>query len=249
MSVAERGGSGVGEAERAGAGPSARDRARRLWCAALTGVTTYGVESALNLLGILAFAFSGALLGVRRQFDIVGMAVLATVTAIGGGIARDVMIGAVPPAALNNPAWLVLPLLATLVTFRWHPQVRRMRRAVEVFDAVGLGVFCATATVKAIEYGVHPLGSVLLGCISGVGGGLLRDVLAGVTPAVLRKDSRLYAVPAVVGCAIVAVLTAAGAGGIWTQAAGALVVVALRGLALWRGWTAPVPRMFDRQPD
>ena len=167
-------------------------------------VTTHGVETALNLLGILAFALSGALLGVRRQFDIVGMAVLATVTAIGGGIIRDVMIGAVPPAALNNPSWLVLPLVATLLTFRWHPQVRRMHRAVELFDAVGLGVFCATATVKAIDYGVHPLAAVLLGCITGVGGGLIRDVLAGVTPAVLRKDSRLYVVPAVVGCAIVA---------------------------------------------
>ncbi|WP_111766716.1 trimeric intracellular cation channel family protein [Nakamurella deserti] len=210
-------------------------------------LSTHGVETALNLVGILAFALSGALLGVRRQFDIVGMAVLATVTAIGGGIIRDVMIGAVPPAALNNPSWLVLPLVATLLTFRWHPQVRRMHRAVELFDAVGLGVFCATATVKAIEYGVHPLASVLLGCITGVGGGLIRDVLAGVTPAVLRKDSRLYVVPAVVGCAIVAVASAFGPVDIGVQAAGALVIVLLRGLALWRGWTAPVPRMFDSQ--
>lgn len=212
-------------------------------------LTTSGVETALNLLGILAFAFSGALLGVRRQFDVVGMAVLATVTALGGGLIRDVMIGAVPPAALNNPWWLVLPLVATALTFRWHPQVRRMHRAVELFDAVGLGVFCATATVKAIDYGVHPLASVLLGSITGVGGGMVRDVLAGVTPAVLRKDSRLYVVPAVAGCAIVATASAFGPVSIWTQAAGALAIIAVRGLALWRGWTAPVPRMFDSQGD
>jgi uncharacterized membrane protein YeiH len=212
-------------------------------------VTTAGVESTLNLLGILAFAISGALLGVRRQFDIVGMAVLATVTALGGGMIRDVMIGAVPPAALQNPWWLLLPLLATLLTFRWHPQVRRMHRAVELFDAVGLGVFCATATVKAIEYGVHPLASVLLGCITGVGGGIVRDVLAGVTPAVLRRDSRLYVVPAVAGCAIVATASVFGPVSIWTQAGGALAITGVRVLALWRGWTAPVPRMFDSRGD
>ncbi len=212
-------------------------------------LSTHGVESALNLLGILAFAFSGALLGVRRQFDIVGMAVLATVTALGGGIIRDVMIGAVPPAALNNPWWLVLPLLATVLTFRWHPQVRRMHRAVELLDAVGLGVFCATATVKAIDYGVHPLASVLLGSITGVGGGLLRDVLAGVTPAILRRDSRLYAVPTVVGSAAVATASVFGPVSIWTQAGAAALITLVRGLALWRGWTAPVPRMFDSQTD
>lgn len=210
-------------------------------------LTTHSVETTLNLLGILAFAFSGALLGVRQQFDVVGMAVLATVTALGGGIIRDVMIGAVPPAALNNPWWLVLPLVATALTFRWHPQVRRMRRAVELFDAIGLGVFCATATVKAIDYGVHPLASVLLGSITGVGGGLMRDVLAGVTPAILRKDSRLYVVPAVVGCAAVATASVFVPVTIWMQAVAALVIALLRGLALWRGWTAPVPRMFDSQ--
>lgn len=208
-------------------------------------LTTHSVETTLNLLGILAFAFSGALLGVRRQFDVVGMAVLATVTALGGGIIRDVMIGAVPPAALNNPWWLVLPLVATVLTFRWHPQVRRMRRAVELFDAIGLGVFCATATVKAIDYGVHPLAAVLLGSITGVGGGLIRDVLAGVTPAILRKDSRLYVVPAVVGCAAVSTASVFGPVTIWMQATAALLITLLRGLAVWRGWTAPVPRMFD----
>lgn len=212
-------------------------------------LTTHAVETTVNVLGILAFAFSGALLGVRRQFDVVGMAVLATVTALGGGIIRDVMIGAVPPAALNNPWWLVLPLVATALTFRWHPQVRRMRRAVELFDAIGLGVFCATATVKAIDYGVHPLAAVLLGSITGVGGGLIRDVLAGVTPAILRKDSRLYVVPAVVGCAAVSTVSVFTPVTIWMQAVAALLITLLRGLALWRGWTAPVPRLFDSREE
>lgn len=207
------------------------------------------VESSLNLLGIAAFALSGALLGVRRQFDIVGMAVLATVTALGGGMIRDLLIGAVPPTALTDPWWLILPLIATLVTFRWHPQVRKMRRAVELFDAIGLGVFCATATVKAIDFGIQPLAAVLLGSITGVGGGIIRDVLAGVTPAVLRKDSRLYALPAIAGCAAVAIASAFGPVSIWTQAGAALGICLVRMLAVARGWTAPVPRMYDSQGD
>lgn len=206
-------------------------------------VSTGDVQDALNLLGILAFSFSGAMLGVRRQFDIVGMAVLATVTALGGGMIRDVLIGATPAAALRNPWWLVLPLIATAATFWWHPVVqrRRLRWTVEFFDAIGLGVFCATATVKALSYGVTPVAAVLLGTITGVGGGILRDVLAGVTPAVLRKDSRLYAVPAIGGCIVVAIAGSYGYATVLVQAAAAALICALRILALWRGWTAPVP--------
>ena len=202
------------------------------------------VQEALNIVGILAFAFSGAVLGVRRQFDIVGIAVLATATALGGGMIRDALLGATPAAALSNPWWLLLPLLAAaVITFVWHPQVQRMHRGVQVFDAVGLGVFCATATVKALDYGVTPLAAVLLGTVTGVGGGVFRDLLAGTTPSVLRKDSRLYAVPAVGGCAVVAVAAQFVSVTIWLEATGAAVIVLVRLLALRFGWTAPVPRV------
>lgn len=194
------------------------------------------------LIGIFAFALSGALLGVRRRFDIVGMAVLATVTALGGGVIRDVLIGDVPPAALENIWWLLLPLVATAVTFFFHPQVTRLRRAIHVFDAVGLGLFCATATAKATQYGVSPLAAVLLGTITGVGGGILRDLLAGETPAVLRRDSQLYAIPAVAGCTVVAVAHSLGYDGLVIQTVAASGIVAWRLAALWRGWGAPVPR-------
>ena len=206
------------------------------------------VEEVLNIIGITAFAFSGAVLGVRKQFDIVGMAVLATATALGGGLIRDALIGATPAAALTNPWWLLLPLLATVITFIWHPQVQRLRRGVMLFDAVGLGVFCATATAKASAYGVTPLAAVLLGTITGVGGGVLRDILAGTTPSVLRKDSRLYAVPAVGGCAVVAVAAQFATLTIWWEAAGAAVIVLVRLLALRFGWTAPVPRVRFADP-
>jgi uncharacterized membrane protein YeiH len=203
---------------------------------------TQFVQETLDLIGIFAFALSGAVLGVRREFDVVGMAVLATVTAVGGGLIRDVLLDASPPAALVNPWWLLLPLVATGLTFFFHPQVQRMRRAVLVFDAVGLGVFCATGTVKAAEHGVHPVAAVLVGSLTGVGGGLVRDVLAGVTPSVLHRNSRLYAVPAIAGCAAVALAAEFGTVSIWVQAAAAAGICGLRLLALWRGWVAPVAR-------
>src|SRR6476659_7619447 len=163
------------------------------------------VENTLIMIGVFAFALSGALLAVRQKFDIVGMAVLATVTAVGGGVIRDVLIGDIPPAALTDPWSLLLPLVATVLTFFFHPRVARMGRTVQLFDAIGLGVFCATATTKAAAAGISPIAAVLLGTITGVGGGSLRDLLAGQTPSVLRQDSQLYVTPAIAGSVLVAV--------------------------------------------
>ncbi|MDQ2756136.1 MAG: TRIC cation channel family protein, partial [Actinomycetota bacterium] len=167
-----------------------------------------GVAPWLNLVGLFAFALSGALTGVRRSFDVVGMAVLATAAALGGGILRDVLLE-VPVVALVTPSWLLLPLAATVVVFFFHPVVSRLARAVDVVDAVGLGLFCATATAKALAVGAPPVAAVFLGTVTGVGGGVLRDVLAGTIPSLFRPQSRLYAVPAVAGC-LALVVTARG---------------------------------------
>ncbi len=200
------------------------------------------VETGLNLIGIFAFALSGALLAIRRGFDIVGMAVLATVTALGGGIIRDVLIGEIPPAALTDPWVLTLPLIATVVAFFFHPRLERMGRTVLVFDAIGLGVFCATATTKAAATGIPPMAAVLLGTITGVGGGILRDVLAGGVPSVLRRDSQLYAIPAIAGCVVVAVAYSWGLSNVAVQGAAAAGICGFRLLALRFGWRAPVAR-------
>ncbi len=216
--------------------------------------STTVLENVLNLIGLFAFAVSGALLAVRRQFDLVGMAVLATFTALGGGIIRDVLIGAIPPAALRNTWWLAAPLIATGVVFFLHRPVSRLNRAVLFFDAIGLGVFCAAGTAKATAFGLGPLAAILMGTITGIGGGMLRDVLAGDTPSVLRKDSKLYAVPAVLGSTVVAMAHAAGQDGVWVQVVAAALIIGLRLLALWRGWGAPVawdgqvPLRIPRRP-
>lgn len=199
------------------------------------------VEIALTGIGIFAFALSGALMAVRKEMDAVGMFVLAAATAVGGGITRDLLLG-LPPAALRNPWWWLIVAAAALIVFFFHGGLDRLRRAVLVCDAVGLGLFCATSTALALQAGLGPLESTLIGTVGGVAGGVLRDVLAGEIPSVLRRDTKLYVIPAVLGCALLVAAAAAGIdGGPLVILAGAAIVV-VRILALWRGWKAPAPR-------
>src|SRR5690606_4914255 len=131
------------------------------------------VLHALDLIGIFAFAISGALLAVRKNFDVFGLAVLAEVTGLGGGLFRDLVIGAVPPAAFTDLGYFVTPLIATVLVFFFHPHVERLQRGVNVFDAAGLGLFCVVGTVKAHDYGLNLAASAALGLMTAVGGGVL----------------------------------------------------------------------------
>lgn len=201
------------------------------------------LENVFNLIGIFVFAISGALLAVRKNYDIVGMAVLAEITATGGGILRDLVLGAVPPAAFTDHVSFLIPLGATALTFFAHPQLNRIQSAVLVFDAAGLAVFCVAGTAKALAYGIGPIEAIALGAMTAVGGGIMRDVLANDRPAVLRADSELYAVPAVLGAAIIVVAHALAPDLNSSLVAGfaAIFVFALRMAALRYGWRAPRP--------
>jgi uncharacterized membrane protein YeiH len=194
----------------------------------------------LDLLAILVFGISGGLTAVRMRLDIVGVVVLAMVTGLGGGWIRDVLIGASPPSALADWRYLITPFAAGVVTFFLHPALGRVERAINVFDAFGLGLFSVAGAVKATEYGLGPLPATVLGLVTGVGGGILRDVLAGRVPAVLRKGE-LYATPAATGAAIAAVGLYFGAPTVVVVVLGAAVTIIWRLLAIWRGWTAPEP--------
>lgn len=199
------------------------------------------LEQVLTLIGTFVFAISGALLAVRKRYDIVGMTVLAELTATGGGIIRDLVLGAVPPQAFTDRVSFLLPLGAVALTFFAHRQMNRINAAVLVFDAAGLGLFCVVGTAKALAYGMGPVGAIALGAISAVGGGILRDVLANEQPAVLRSDSELYAVPAVLGAALVVLVTRLHHYGSLTAGLVATLVFALRLAALHYGWRAPTP--------
>ncbi|MEU2751314.1 trimeric intracellular cation channel family protein [Streptomyces collinus] len=197
------------------------------------------VQHTLDLIGIFVFAISGALLAVRKNFDVFGMAVLAEVTALGGGLFRDLVIGAVPPAAFTDLGYFLTPLLATLLVFFLHPEVERIQVAVNVFDAAGLGLFCVAGTIKAYEYGLGLTASAGLGLTTAVGGGVLRDVLANEVPSLLRWDRDLYAVPAIVGSALVALCIRYDVLNPLTSSLAVITAFVLRLLAMRYHWRAP----------
>jgi uncharacterized membrane protein YeiH len=204
------------------------------------GATEAGlVLTALDLVGIFVFALSGGLVAVRKRLDIFGVLVLAGITGLGGGFLRDLLIGAVPPATLADWRYLTVPVAAGLVTFWFHPTLGRMERLVTVFDAAGLGLFCVTGALKALAYGLGPVPAALMGMLTGIGGGVLRDVLAGRVPVVLRGE--LYATPALVGAVVAVVGVELGVEEAVVATPAAAVCIGWRLLAVRRGWNAPRP--------
>ncbi|MEZ0577200.1 trimeric intracellular cation channel family protein [Nocardioides sp. MH1] len=195
----------------------------------------------LDLCGVSVFAISGGLVAVRRQLDIVGVLVLATVTGLGGGWLRDVLIGVTPPAALEDWRYLVAAIGGGLVTFWFHPALGRIERVVNVFDAFGLGLFCVAGALKAAEHGLDPLPAAILGMVTGIGGGVIRDVLAGRVPVIFTLGE-LYAIPAVAGSAVAATGFELGLEPATVALPAAALTAGWRLLAIRRGWTAPVPR-------
>ncbi|WP_328865325.1 trimeric intracellular cation channel family protein [Streptomyces sp. NBC_00304] len=211
----------------------------------LNELFTPTVQHALDIVGIFVFAISGALLAVRKNFDVFGIAVLAEVTALGGGLFRDVIIGAVPPAAFTDLGYFTTPLLAAGLVFFLHPHVERIQVGINVFDAAGLGLFCVTGTVKAYDYGLGLTASAALGLATAVGGGVLRDVLANEVPSLLRWDRDLYAVPAIVGAAMIVLCIRFDALNTFTSGAAVITAFVLRLLALRYHWRAP--RAYNRR--
>ena len=198
----------------------------------------------LDLVGTFVFALSGAMAGVRHRLDVFGVLVLSFVAANAGGILRDVLIGAVPPAAIADWRYIFVSLLAGSVTFWAQGTVRRLRDAVLVFDAAGLGVFAVSGALKATAFGLNPLAAVLLGMLTGIGGGMLRDLLVAEVPIVLRAD--LYAVAGLVGAAVVVGGQILGLPSSPLAIVGAALCFGLRLLALRRGWALPVARATDQ---
>ena len=192
----------------------------------------------LDLGGTFAFALSGATAGVRRRLDLFGVLVLSFAAATFGGIARDLLIGASPPAALQDWRYLAVSLTAGTIVFFRSSLIEQLRNPVRMLDAMGLALFAVAGTQKALTAGLSPAMAALLGMLTGIGGGVARDVLLAEIPAVLRSD--LYAVAALVGAAIVAVGSLLHLPVLATALAGGLACFALRVVAIRRGWRLPV---------
>lgn len=195
---------------------------------------------AFDLGGTFVFALSGATAGVKHRLDLFGVLVLSFAAGNSGGIARDVMIGAVPPAAITDWRYIAVSMLAGLITFYWYRIINRLSSPVLVFDAAGLALFAVAGAGKALAFHAGPVASTLLGMLTGIGGGMVRDVLVNEIPTVLRTE--LYAVAALIGATVMVggrmlhVPTAPAA------IAGAVLCFGLRFIAMRRGWQLPIAR-------
>lgn len=193
----------------------------------------------LVFVGIVTFAVSGALAALKREMDAVGIAALAVVTATGGGMIRDLLIGATPVAALVD-LWMIcvaaVSSAVVLFTVRVH---EKLRRPLLVFDAIGLGMFVVGGALKGMAYGLQPLAAAFIGVITGVGGGIVRDVLASEVPIIFRRRSQLYVIPALAGAIVTVVLKMLGWAHPVALVATATLITAIRIGALRWNWHLP----------
>jgi len=195
---------------------------------------------AFDLGGTFVFALSGATVAVKHRLDLFGILVLSFAAGNSGGIARDVMIGAHPPAAVSDWRYIAVSMLAGLITFYWYRIINRLSSPVLVFDAAGLALFAVSGAGKALAFHAGPVAATLLGTLTGIGGGMVRDILVMEIPTVLR--TQVYAVAALIGAAVVVLggmlhLSPSGA-----SIAGAVLCFGLRFMAMRRGWQLPTAR-------
>ncbi len=195
---------------------------------------------AFDLGGTFVFAISGATAGVKHRLDLFGVLVLSFAAGNSGGITRDVMIGAVPPAAISDWRYVAVSILAGLITFYWYRTINRLSSPVLVFDAAGLALFAVAGAGKALAFHAGPVAATLLGMLTGIGGGMVRDVLVREIPSVLRTE--LYAVAALIGAAVVVIGRMLDIPSSVAAIAGALLCFGLRFMAMRRGWQLPIAR-------
>jgi uncharacterized membrane protein YeiH len=194
----------------------------------------------LDLGGTFVFAISGAAAAVKHRLDIFGVMVLSFAAGNAGGIIRDLLIGAVPPAAISDWTYVGVSLLAGFLTFFGYSVIARLTNPVLWFDAAGLAFFAVAGTQKALVHGLNPVMASLLGMLTGIGGGMLRDVLVNEIPTVLRAD--LYALAALACSAVVAMGQVLHIQPLVTAILGGTLCFGLRFMAIQYGWHLPRPR-------
>jgi uncharacterized membrane protein YeiH len=193
----------------------------------------------LDLAAVFASAVMGALVAVRRDFDVVGVLALALVTGLGGGVIRDVLLNQVP-VFLHKPSYPAAAIAAAALAFYFAPNLTRIGWVLLVSDAIGLGLYGVVGADKALVNGIDAFPAVLVGIAAAVGGGVLRDVLTAQPPAIFRRGE-LYALTALAGIVLYVALDRAGLKLAVSAALAVLVTTGLRIAAVRRGWRGPVP--------
>jgi len=191
----------------------------------------------LDLCGTFVFAVNGAVAANKRDLDLFGVLVLAIVAGNFGGIVRDVLIGAVPPAAISDWRYLAVSVGAGLVTFLWDSMVGNLWSVVLLFDAAGLALFAVSGTQKALSYNLHPAMAALLGMLTGIGGGMARDLFLAQIPTVLKQD--FYATAALLGAVVVVLGEYVGLPPWQVAIAATAIAFGVRVVAIYRGWQLP----------
>lgn len=200
---------------------------------------------ALDLTGVFAFALNGALTAIRVvRLDVVGVVTLGIITALGGGIIRDIFLDSLPPATFSDWRYLTVAAIGSLIAFAFGRRLDRLAGPILVLDAAGLSLFAVSGASKALDFGVGLGQAVILGAVTGVGGGTIRDVLIGRIPVVLRSE--LYAIPALAGALVVAITGRFGVYGVSAAAGGALLCFAIRMIGVRFQLNAPSPPGMDR---
>ena len=189
------------------------------------------------LAGTFAFAISGALAARQKNLDLFGVIAIAWLVACGGGIIRDLSIGAVPPAGLADWRYLLLALTASILAIVAYPVLRRLAHPVQMFDALGLGFFAVFGAHKSLAFGHNAQVAIALGMVSAIGGGVLRDVLLNRLPLILRKE--IYASAALLAACVQVAGESLGLPMAWVSWTGITLCFSLRYLAMRRGWNLP----------
>lgn len=200
----------------------------------------------IEIIGTIAFAISGAIVAIKKNMDIFGVLVLGVTTAVGGGMIRDILLGVLPPTMFRKSVYVIVAVITTLIVFlvmyflqgKINRYSKRVDRFINVFDAVGLGVFVVAGVNTAGNNGFGELAflSIFVGVVTGIGGGILRDILAGRIPVVLHKQ--VYAVAAIVGASVY-YYTCDWIGTNAAMIVGLLMTITLRMLATYFEWNLP----------
>jgi uncharacterized membrane protein YeiH len=196
--------------------------------------------SAVDLAATAVFALEGGLAGIVAGLDVFGVLVIGVVTATAGGVIRDVLIGDVPPAAVRHGRYLAAALTAGGVAIGFQQLVTHIPSwLLTGLDAAGLALFAVAGTAKALDFGLSAGMAAIMGTVTGVGGGTVRDLLLNEIPAILRSD--IYAVAALAGAVVMVLVIRVGATRWIAMTAGAVAAFALRVAAAAGDWNLPVP--------
>jgi len=206
--------------------------------------TANALLAVFDLAGTFVFALSGATKAVEHKLDVFGVLVLCFAAGNSGGIARDIMLGAVPPAAISEWGYIAVSMLAGVITFLWYPVINRLRSPVLLFDAAGLALFVAAGTDKALGFYAGPVAAILFGTLTGIGGGMVRDVLVREIPTVLRTD--IYALAALIGATAIVGGRALHVPPFVASSLGAVLCFGVRVGAMHYGWRLPAARTHER---